>query len=106
MGFEVALFNSAEDQRCENKGNYHNPTSQRGIYGDTGKSLKLNLSLTSRVVMAANLQLQDASGRDLDPGEKSLTDVSGWDFKARTHPEVNSGPFRIVVSHTKDIKVL
>jgi hypothetical protein len=30
--FEVALFKTAGDQRGEDKGNYHNPTRQRGIY--------------------------------------------------------------------------
>ena len=56
--FESAMFKTAGDQRGENKGNYHNPTRQRGIHGDTAKTLQLIPSLTSGVVMAANAQLQ------------------------------------------------
>ncbi len=57
--FEVALFDKQGDQYGENTGNYHNPTRQRGIYGNTGKTLQLNPSLTFRVVMAAKAQLQN-----------------------------------------------
>jgi len=52
--FEVALFKTAGDQRSENKGSYHNPTRQRGIYGNTCKTLQINPSLTFRVVMVTN----------------------------------------------------
>ena len=34
---EVAFFRTSGDQRGENQGNYHNPTRQRGICGDTDK---------------------------------------------------------------------
>jgi len=59
------MFKTAGDPGAENTGDYHNPTRQRGIYGNTGKTLQLNPSLTFRVVMAANAQLQNASARDL-----------------------------------------
>ena len=60
-GFEVALFKTVEDQRAKNTGDYHNPTRQRGIYGNTCKTRQLNPSLTFRVVMVANAQLQNLS---------------------------------------------
>ena len=59
------MFKTAGDQRCENTLNYHNPTRQRGIYREIGKSLKRNPQLTFRVVMVANVQLQDASASDI-----------------------------------------
>jgi hypothetical protein len=58
--FEVAPFENLGDQRGENTGNYHNPTRQRGIYGNAGKTQKLNPSLTFRVGMAADAQLQNS----------------------------------------------
>ena len=66
VSFEVALFKTSGDQRGENQGNYHNPKRQRGIYGDIGKTGQLNPSITFRVVMAANAQLQKASARDVE----------------------------------------
>ena len=54
VSFEVALFMTAVDQRGKNTRDYHNPTRQRGIYGNTFKTLQLNPSLTFRVVIAPN----------------------------------------------------
>jgi hypothetical protein len=56
---EVALFQTTGDHWGDNKGNYHNPTRQRGIYGDIGKTGNRNPSLTRRVVIAAIAQLQN-----------------------------------------------
>jgi len=55
--FEVAPFKIAEDQKGENR-TYHNPTLQRGIFGNTGDTPKLNPSLTCRVGILAFAQLQ------------------------------------------------
>jgi hypothetical protein len=52
------MFKNEINRRGENRGNYHNLKRQRGIYGDPCKTLQLNPSLTFRVVMAANSQLQ------------------------------------------------
>jgi hypothetical protein len=60
VSFEVALFKTIADQRAKNTRDYHNPTRQRGIYGDTCKTLQLNPSLTFGVVMVSNAQLQKA----------------------------------------------
>jgi|GEM_PF-2483886 len=49
--FEVAPFAANGYQWSETKGNYPNPTRQRGILGNTGEPLKLNPSLTFRVGM-------------------------------------------------------
>jgi hypothetical protein len=57
--FEVALFKTWDYQRGENKGNYHNPTRQRGILGNILETQKLNPSLTRRVRIVANAQLQN-----------------------------------------------
>jgi len=57
--FEVAPFLTAGDQRAENKGNYHHPTHQRGIFGNTAETQKRNPSLTQRVVICTNTQLQN-----------------------------------------------
>jgi hypothetical protein len=57
--FEVAPFENLGDHRGENTGHYHNPTRQRGIYGNIGNTQKLNPSLTFRVGMAADAQLQN-----------------------------------------------
>ena len=57
--FDVALFKTGEYQRGENKGNYHNPTRQRGIFGNTLETQKLNPSLTRRVGIVANAKLQN-----------------------------------------------
>ena len=43
--FEVALFQTSGDQRGVNKSNYHNPKRQRGIFGNTHETQKLNPSL-------------------------------------------------------------
>jgi hypothetical protein len=40
VSFEVALFGARVDQRVENKGNYHNPTRQRGIFANTAETHK------------------------------------------------------------------
>ena len=56
-GFD-AVQDCRGDQRGENTGNYHNPTRQRGIYGNTGRTRQLYPSLTSRVVMAAISQFR------------------------------------------------
>ena len=55
---EVALFDNRGDQQSENTGNYHNPTRQRGIYGNTGKAI--HQSLTYRRV---DLIASSAAGR-------------------------------------------
>ena len=47
------MFKTAGDQRRKKTLNYHNPTRQRGIYREIGKSLKRNPQLTFWVVMAA-----------------------------------------------------
>jgi hypothetical protein len=65
VSFEVALFKTVADQRRENTGNYHNPTRQRGIYGDIGKTRNHNPSLTRRVGIGTTAQLQKASARDV-----------------------------------------
>ena len=57
--FEVAFLRLPEINGAK-KGNHHNPTRQRGIYGDIGKTLQLNPSLTFRVMMAGNAQLQNS----------------------------------------------
>ncbi len=44
---------------CENPLNQH--AAQRGVYGNTCRTLQLNPSLTFRVMMVANAQLQKAS---------------------------------------------
>jgi hypothetical protein len=49
--FEVAMFKTAGNQWAKNTGDYHNPTRQRGIYGNTCKTRQLNRSLTFLVVM-------------------------------------------------------
>jgi hypothetical protein len=59
VSFEVALFKTGEDQRDENTGNYHNPKRQRGIFGNTVETQKINPSLTRRVGIVANSQLQN-----------------------------------------------
>ncbi len=56
--FEVALFDNQGDQQGENTGDYHNPTRQRGIVVE--KRGNVYPSLTFRVVMAANAQLQNS----------------------------------------------
>ena len=56
---EVAMFKTTGDQRSENAGNYHNPTRQRGIFRNTLETQKCNPSLTRRVVIVANAQLQN-----------------------------------------------
>ena len=48
--FEVALFDNRGDRQGENTGDYHNPTRQRGIYGNTGKMLQLDPSLTGVLI--------------------------------------------------------
>ena len=58
--FEGALFKTGEYQRGENKGNYPNPTRQRGIFGNTLETQNRNPSLTRRVGIIANAQLQNA----------------------------------------------
>jgi hypothetical protein len=87
-GFEVALFQTPGGQRLGTTGRYHNPMRQRGIYGETGQTRNRNPSLTQRVGMAANSQLQNASARDLrrhrsNAKFQSLTYVSGWDGRKR-----------------------
>jgi hypothetical protein len=56
--FEVAIFTMAVDQRTENTGDYQNPTRQRGIFPGTAPTAKHNPSLTQRVGIVANAQLQ------------------------------------------------
>ena len=58
--FEIAMFQTLPGQWDKNTRDYHNPTRQRGIYGDTGKTLQLGPQLTFRVWMSTNAQLQDA----------------------------------------------
>ena len=58
-----AFLKASEDQRGEKKGNYHNPTRQRGIFGNTLETQKLNPSLTLRVVMDANKLYSDEDQR-------------------------------------------
>ena len=60
VSFEVALFKTGKYQRGENKGNYHNPTRQRGIFANTAEAKKRNPSLTRRVGIGTNAQLQKA----------------------------------------------
>jgi hypothetical protein len=48
--FEVAIFDNRGDRPGENTGDYHNPTRQRGIYGNTGKTLLLDPSLTGVLI--------------------------------------------------------
>lgn len=48
--FEVALFENRGDQPGENNEDYHNPMRQRGIYGNTGKTLQLDPSLTGVLI--------------------------------------------------------
>jgi hypothetical protein len=57
--FGVASFGLGVDQEFENSGIYHNPERQRGILGNTDKTQKHNPSLTLRVGMVANSQLQN-----------------------------------------------
>jgi hypothetical protein len=57
---------------------------ERGILGRPVRTKKRNPSLTFRVVMSENAQLQKASARDIgetSPNAKSrsLADASGWD---------------------------
>jgi hypothetical protein len=65
VSFEGARFGDEVVHLRKNTGVYHNPTRQRGIYGNTCKTLKHNPSLTERVGIHANAQLQNASVRDL-----------------------------------------
>ena len=58
MSFEVALVKPSGDQSGEIQGNYHNLTRERGIYGDIAETRNRSPSLTFRVVIAANLQIQ------------------------------------------------
>ena len=60
------MFKTGVDQRVENTGNYHNPTRQRGILGNTVETQKLNPSLTRRVGIVANAQLQKLTQRVSD----------------------------------------
>jgi hypothetical protein len=53
------------NDHCRNNALNHNPTHQRGIHGTIEEPQMLNPSLTFRVGMAANAQLQKASARDL-----------------------------------------
>jgi hypothetical protein len=65
---------------CRNNALNHNPTHQRGIHGTIEEPQMLNPSLTFRVGMAANAQLQKASARDRCRVAKSVTHVSGYCF--------------------------
>ncbi len=56
---EVVIFEIPGDALAENKGNYHNPTRQRGIRGHATERPKLNPSLTCRVAKIENAQLQN-----------------------------------------------
>jgi len=63
VSFEVALFGARVDQRVENKGNYHNPTRQRGIFANTAETQKTQ-------------SLADAAGWDRHKTQ-SLADAAG-----------------------------
>jgi hypothetical protein len=67
VSFEVALFRTGEDQRCENKGTYHNPTRQRGIFANTAETEKRNPSLTQRVVIC-----KSATSKSVSEGSRFL----------------------------------
>jgi hypothetical protein len=56
---KLRKFKTGGDQRVENTGEYHNPTRQRGIFANTAETQKLNPSLTRRVGIVANAQLQN-----------------------------------------------
>ena len=58
--FEVASFATAVDRAWKNSGNHHNPTRQRGILANTAEAKKRNPSLTRRVGIGTNSQLQKA----------------------------------------------
>ena len=73
---EVALFDNRGDQQSENTGNYHGPTRQRRIYGNSDETQILNPSLTFRVGMAANAQRQKAPASE-GVAKCSLADASG-----------------------------
>jgi len=49
------------DVSVEKKGNYHNPTRQRGMVCTQLNSQKLNPSLTFRVSKSEKAQLQDSA---------------------------------------------
>jgi|GEM_PF-2266720 len=57
--FEVALFEVPCDKLVEKLRNYHNPTRQRGICWHAAETPKVNPSLTFRVVIVGNAQLQN-----------------------------------------------
>jgi hypothetical protein len=57
--FEVASFGPGVDQEYENSGIYHNPKRQRGIFRSTTETHNRNPSLTLRVGIVANAQLQN-----------------------------------------------
>ena len=65
VSLEVALLKTSGDQSGEIQGNYHNLTRQRGIYGDiAAETQNRNPSLTFRVVIAANAQIQKPATQD------------------------------------------
>gem|GEM_PF-2199451 len=55
---EVALFDVPGDDSVEKKGNYHNPTRQREIFGHAAEPAKHDPSLTFRVAISKKTQLQ------------------------------------------------
>ena len=85
MTTEISVFKTAEDQRGENREDYHNPTRQRGIYGDTGKTRPLNPSLTFRVGMDGNSQLQNLPMR-LPEHQSIPSSLFGRYTRGNPHP--------------------
>ena len=57
--FEVARFAAAVDRAWKNSGDHHNPKRQRGTFANTAEGKKRKPSLTRRVGIGTNAQLQN-----------------------------------------------